>query len=61
MMPKKIKVNLDIDENILFARLFKLANEHSKGNLDAIDNIESIIEEHIEHKDSSYGYSAKAK
>ena len=58
---KKIKVNSDIDGNILFARLFKLANEHSKGNLDAIDNIESIIEEHIEHKDSSYGYSAKAQ
>jgi hypothetical protein len=61
MMPKKIKVNLDIDENILFARLFKLANEHSKGNFDAIDKIESTIEEGIEHKDSSYRYSSTVK
>ena len=47
---KKIKVNSDVDGNILFARLFGLADDYKNGNLDAIEKIEIIIDEHTEKR-----------
>merc|ERR1711991_1215887 len=38
---KKIKVNSDVGGNILFARLFGLADDYKNGNLDAIEKIET--------------------
>lgn len=54
---KKIKVNSDIGGNILFLRLFGLADDYKNGNLDAIEKIETTIDEHIEKRESGYGYS----
>ena len=54
---KKIKVNSDVGGNILFARLFGLADDYKNGNLDAIEKIETTIDEHIEKRESGYGYS----
>ncbi len=54
---KKIKVNSDVDGNILFARLFGLADDYKNGNLDAIEKIETTIDEHVEKRQSGYGYS----
>jgi len=48
---KKIKVNSDVDGNILFARLFGLADDYKNGSLDAIEEIETTIDEHIEKSD----------
>ena len=52
---KKIKVNSDVDGNILFVKLFGLADDYLNGNLDAIEEIETTIEEHIEKSKSGYG------
>mgnify|MGYP001181218388 CR=1 FL=1 len=51
---KKVKVNSDIDGNILYSRLFGLANDYRNGDLDKIEEIETIIEEHVEYKESIY-------
>ena len=45
---KKIKVNSNIDGSTLFARLFGLADEYKNGDLETIEKIETIINEHIE-------------
>ena len=55
---KKIKVNSDVGGNILFSRLFGLADDYRNGNLDTIEKIEIIINEHIEKRESGYGHSA---
>ena len=47
---KKIKVNSDVDGNILFASLFGLADDYKNGNLDAIEKIEITIDKHIEKR-----------
>ena len=51
---KKIKVNSDVDGNILFVKLFGLANDYMNGNLDAIEEIETTIEAHIEESKSGF-------
>ena len=45
---KIVKVTSDIGGNMLFARLFGLADDYRNGKLDKIEKIETIIEEHIE-------------
>ena len=45
---KIIKVKSNIDGNILFSRLFGLANDYKDGNLQSINSIEIIIDEHID-------------
>ena len=45
---KTIKVNSDVDGKILFSRLFGLANDYKDGNLESIERIETIINEHID-------------
>ena len=45
---KIIKVNFDAGGNMLFARLFGLADLYRNGNLDAINEIENIIEVYVE-------------
>ena len=49
---KKIKVNTEYDGNLLFARLFGLADAYKDGNLDSIEKIETTIDEHIEKRGS---------
>tara|TARA_B100000902_G_scaffold9518_1_gene11802 strand:+ start:242 stop:1366 length:1125 start_codon:yes stop_codon:yes gene_type:complete len=58
---KKIKVNSDVDGNILFARLFGLAEDFKNGNLETIEKVEPTIDEHIEKSESGYGNSIKVK
>jgi hypothetical protein len=45
---KIVKVTSNIGGNMLFARLFGLADDYRNGKLDKIEKIETIIEEHIE-------------
>ena len=42
---------------ILFSRLFGLADDYRNGNLDTIEKIETIIDEHIEKREFGYGNS----
>ena len=49
---KKIKVNTEYDGNLLFARLFGLADAYKDGNLDSIEKIETTIDEHTENRGS---------
>ena len=49
---KKIKVNTEYDGNLLFVRLFGLADAYKDGNLDSIEKIETTIAEHIENRGS---------
>ena len=49
---KKIKVNTEYDGNLLFVRLFGLADAYKDGNLDSIEKIETTIDEHIEKRGS---------
>ena len=45
---KIVKVTSDVGGNMLFARLFGLADDYRNGKLDKIEKIETIIEEHVE-------------
>ena len=49
---KKIKVNTEYEGTLLFVRLFGLADAYKDGNLDSIEKIETIIDEHIEKRGS---------
>jgi len=44
---KKIKVSQNTNDDILFIRLFELAEEYKNGNLQSLSKIEAIINEHI--------------
>ena len=44
---KKIKVSQNANDAILFIRLFELADEYKRGNIQSISKIETIINEHI--------------
>ena len=44
---KKIKVSQSTDDDILFIRLFELADEYKNGNLQSLRKIDTIINEHI--------------
>jgi hypothetical protein len=46
---------------MLFARLFGLAEDYKSGNLDSIEKIETTIDEHIEKRESGYGYSVRVE
>ena len=43
---KKIKVTSNVNGKSLFLRLFLLANNYRDGDLESIENIELIIEQH---------------
>ncbi len=43
---KNIKVIKEIDNEMLFAKLFSLANDFSNGDNEAINKVEAIIEEY---------------
>ena len=45
---KIVKVTPNSGGNMLFARLFGLADDYRNGKLDKFEKIETIIEEHIE-------------
>ena len=44
---KKIKVSQNTNDDILFIRLFELAEEYKNGNLQSLSKIDAIINEHI--------------
>ena len=44
---KKIKVSQNTNDDILFIRLFELADEYKNGNLQSLSEIDAIINEHI--------------
>ena len=44
---KKITINQNVSDNILFARLFEKAEDYSNGNINSINEIELIINEHV--------------
>ena len=49
---KKIKVNNEYEGNLLFVRLFRLADAYKDGNLDSIEKIETTIDVHVEKRAS---------
>ena len=53
---KKIKVTSNVNGESLFIRLFLLANNYRNGDLESIDDIETIIEQHCSEES---GYRMK--